>query len=383
MIVRNLCVVAEGIMGSIVKESLVRGGKQATRYRAHVRRTGFKSQSKCFDSLASAKAWLRNAESDYEQKVAAGGGVYLFSTVCNSFVKAPSRRGTKYWSDSHLAYWKEIFGSQDIKAIMRADINIALADLQVKKAERRTIDGETKTTDKTISSSTVNRYLATLSSIFNFALDTGLIDRHPMKGGQVRKLTENEGRRRILTAEEESRLIAEAERSSWPQMALFLRLALTTGARKSELIRLRWCDIDLERRIAVLPKTKNGEQRTLPLVVSVRDAMAGASKVRPLTGEFVFFDPKQPEQPKKIDTIWRNIRKRAGLEADRDDPLDRVVLHTARHTAATKLVAGGANVVQAAKVTGHKTVSMLKRYSHLTTDDILDLADRLLAEKRK
>ncbi len=369
-------------MGSIVKEAVVKAGKKVTRYRAHVRRAGFKSQSKCFDTLADAKAWLRNAEADAAQKRDEAGGVYSFLRVIELFVKTPPRRGTKAWSPTHLAYWAEHFGQRDIKSITRADINVALASLQSKKVERRTLLGEVKFTDKTVAGATVNRYLASLSSLFNYALDSGLIDRHPIKGGQVRKLTENTGRRRILTIEEEDALIAEAERSTWPPMALFLRLALTTGARKSELRNLRWSDIDLNRRVAVLPKTKNGEQRTIPLVMSVRDALTQAKKVRPLNSDLVFFDPKKPERPKPIDSVWKHVRSRAGLEADREDSLDRVVLHSTRHTAATKLVAGGANVIQAASITGHKTVSMLKRYSHLKTDDVVALADRLL-EKRK
>lgn len=369
-------------MGSIVKENVVRDGKKVVRYRAHVRRAGFKSQSKCFTTQADAKSWLRNAESDAEQKREQDQGIYRFSAVVNAFTSTPARRGTKFWTPGHLDYWSEQFGTRDIKAITRADINVAVATLQAKKVERRTIEGQVKFTDKSISSGTVNRYLASLSSVFNYALDSGLIDRHPIKGGQVRKLTEGKGRTRILTIEEEDKLIAEAERCTWPSMALFLRLALTTGARKSELRRLRWASVDLERRIAVLPKTKNGEARTLPLVVSVRDALIDAKKVQPLASDYVFFDPKKPKQPKNIDTIWKHVRQRAGLEADREDSLDRVVLHSTRHTAATKLIRGGANLIQAAAVTGHKTVGMLKKYTHLGADDVIALADRLLEQRK-
>ena len=369
-------------MGSIVKESVLRSGKKVTRYRAHVRRAGFKSQSKCFDTLADAKSWLRNAEADAAQRRQEADGVYTFARVADLFAKAPPRRGTKFWSPTHLAYWVEQFGPRDIKTVTRADINTALAELQQKKAERRSFEGSVKLMDKTISSATVNRYLATLSSFFNYALNVGHIDRHPIKGGQVSKLAEANGRRRILTAEEEDKLIAEAERSTWPAMALFLRLALTTGARKSELLSLRWSDVDLSRRVAVLRDTKNGEQRALPLVVPVRDALAAAKKIQPISSDWVFFNPTDPTRPKNIDTVWKHVRARAGLEADRKDSLDRVVLHSTRHTAATKLIAGGANLIQASAVTGHKTVSMLARYAHLGADDVVNLADRLLEQRK-
>lgn len=369
-------------MGSIVKESVLRSGKKVTRYRAHVRRAGFKSQSKCFDTLADAKSWLRNAEADAAQRRQEADGVYTFARVAEMFAKAPPRRGTKFWSPTHLSYWTELFGPRDIRSVTRADINVALVELQQKRAERRTFEGEVKLTDKAISGATANRYLASLSSLFNYALNMGHIDRHPIKGGQVSKLPETNGRRRILTLEEEDKLVAEAERSTWPPMALFLRLALTTGARKSELRSLRWSDVDLVRRAAVLRDTKNGEQRTLPIVQSVRDLLVEAKRVQPLGSDLVFFDPKDPTRPKNIDTIWKHVRARAGLEADREDSLDRVVLHSTRHTAATKLIAGGANVIQAAAVTGHKTVGMLKRYAHLKTDDVVALADRLLEQRK-
>lgn len=369
-------------MGSIVKESVLRGGVQVSRYRAHVRRTGYKSQSKIFASRSEAKSWLRNAEADAAQKKVEQPGIYTFSKVVEVFATTPPRRGTKFWNPNHLNYWEAQFGQRDIKSITRADINVALAALQAKRAECHVGDGQLRQTNRTITSGTVNRYLASLSSLFNFAVDAGLVDHHPIKGGQVRKLTEHQGRRRILTEEEETRLITEAERSTWPPMALFLRLALTTGARKSELGKLCWSDIDLERRVAILPKTKNGEARAIPLVHSVRDALVRAKKVQTLKSDYVFFDPNHPEKPKKIDTVWRHVRQRAGLEADRDDSLDRVVLHSTRHTAATKLIRGGANLIQAAAVTGHKTVSMLKKYSHFGVDDVVALADRLLEQRK-
>jgi integrase len=111
--------------------------------------------------------------------------------------------------------------------------------------------------------------------------------------------------------------------------------------------------------------------------------LAAASKVRPVRGDYVFYDPRKPEQPKNIDIAWKKCRVAAGLFRDRDDPLDQVVLHSTRHSAVTKLLRGGANTTQAAVISGHKTLAMLKRYSHLVTDDVADMADRLLSVEKK
>lgn len=237
-----------------------------------------------------------------------------------------------------------------------------------------------KHTDRKLSPATVNRYLASLSAVFNFALEHELIDEHPMRAGKVKKLREGNGRTRILNDAELARLLEAAEQSTWPMMPLFLRMLLTTSARKSEVLGLRWRDIHLDDSIAVAHHTKNGSARALPLVAEIRAELARWSKVRPLHSDFVFYDPRQPDRPKNIDAPWLACRKAAGLYKDRDDKLERVVLHTTRHTAVTRLLKGGANTAQAAAISGHRTLAMLKRYEHLAAQDAVEVAEKLLGQ---
>jgi integrase len=375
-------------MGSITEVRKTKTDKttgkvsSVTTYRAFIRRTvGGKSvsKSKVFATRGKAKEWLRNNEND--EALAALGKVSgpTFADLIESFVKAPPKRGTKFWSASHLEFWREQFGQMKTGAISRGDINSAVSILQNKPALRVSA-GRVKETNETITPATVNRYLASLSSVLNFALDQEIIEVHPLKAGRVRKLKESKGRRRILTAEEEQRLYYAAAGSSWPMMGLFLRVCLTTAARKSEVLKLRWKDIHLDESIAILPTSKNDEPRALPLLADVKAALVEAQKVRPLASDFVFFDPRHPERPKNIDTVWKFVRERAGLWKDREDALDRVVLHTTRHTVATKLLKKGANIAQTANITGHKTLAMLKRYTHLAAQDAVDLAERMLSD---
>lgn len=369
-------------MGSIVKLSKVdkTTGKTVTQYRAFVRRmVDGKSvgRSKVCHTITEAKNFLRENEGETALNQLAQNTGPLFRDLIDNFVKAPPQRGTRYWDPSHLDFWTAKLGALKTRTIDSSLINECKAELLVMPAVRASMAGK-RVTNQTLSTATVNRYLASLSSVFNFALQRKIIDRHPMKAGQVTKETESKGRRRILTPDEEKRLYAACEESRWPMMRLFLRVCLTTGARKSEVLGLRWQYIDLERGVAMLPTTKNGEPRALPLVADVREALAAASKVKPLTGDIVFFDPKDPQRPKNIDMLWRAARQRAGLWQDRDDPLDRVVLHTARHTATTKLVRSEKNLAKVQAVTGHKTLSQLQRYSHLDTDDAVALAQRAL-----
>ncbi len=365
-------------MGSITKAQRVdkATGKSITTYRAYVRRTGFQSRSKVFESQAAAKKWLRDNEAlSSLDKVVNGKTLKL---LVDDFVKAPPTRGTKYWSQQHLDFWVEQLGGMKVAEIARGDINGAVATLRTRNGMRST-PGGVKTTGKLLTPATVNRYLASLSSLLNFALDSGIIETHPMKSGKVKKLEESKGRTRVLTAAEEGKLLKAAKASDWPMLHLFIRMCLTTAARRSEVLNLRWHQVNLAESIAVLDTTKNGRARALPLVSDVKAALTEAQKVKPLKSDFVFFDPKHPERVKNIDTVWKRCRAAAGLLADREDPLARVYLHTTRHTAVTRMLKGGANLAQAAVVSGHQTLAMLKRYEHLAAQDSVDLAERLLA----
>lgn len=374
-------------MGSITEIVKLdkRTGKQIKKYRAYARRMiagKSVSSSKVCTTKSEAKEWLRNNEADMVLMTSVRERGKTFAQVADLFTQTPPQRGTKYWAPSHLDFWIAELGQMRIADITRADINMAVAKLQVTKARRRTPTGITETA-KALSAGTINRYMASLSSVFNFALNMDVLEVHPMKAGNVKKLKESKGRRRTLQADEEQRLYAAAKESSWAMMPLYLRMCLTTGARKSEVLKLRWQDIHLGESVAVLPTSKNGEQRALPLVADVRLALEDARKDRPLHSDYVFFDPRHPERPKSVDTIWRFVRQRAGLWQDRDDPLDWVVLHSTRHTVATRLIKKGANLAQTANITGHKTLAMLKRYTHLDAQDAVDLAERLLGEGKE
>nr|CUV26865.1 Integrase family protein (modular protein) [Ralstonia solanacearum] len=364
-------------MGSIVTRKAPDG---AVSYRAFVRRTVNGKQvgkSKVFRTKKEADQWMRDNESTAALTAIGTSTGPTFGALLDAFVVAPPTKGTRYWAASHIDFWRAELGVMKTREIDRGTINTCKAKLMAQQARHHTPDG-TKETGKKLTPATVNRYLASLSSVMNFAVQRNIIDHHPMKAGQVRKEQESNGRRRILTQDEERRLYAACEASSWPMMRLFLRVCLTTGARKSEVLRLRWQDVDMARSVAWLHNTKNGDSRAMPLVSDVKASLADADKVRPLKSDYVFYDPRHPERPKEIAEVWKAVRKRAGLWQDRDDPLDQVVLHTTRHTTATKLVRSEKNLAKVQAVTGHKTLAMLSRYTHLDTDDAVDLAERAL-----
>jgi integrase len=359
-------------MGSITEKTKVtKEGKTVTEFRAFIRRKGFQQKSATFASKREAQTWLRNNEADSTLKTVSQGKT--LGVLLDDFVDLA---GCNYARMPHLDFWREQFKDTKVSDITHGDIAGAVLILRRKSALRSSPAGNIET-DRKLSGSTINRYLATLSAVFSFALQHGLIDTHPMKGGKVKKLQENDGRQRTLTEAEETRLLDAAKLSEWPMMWLYLRMLLTTGARRSEVNFLKWEHVRLQDKVAILPKTKNGNPRALPLVSDVREALAAASKVKPLHSDYVFYDPRDPANPKPVESAWKACRKAAGLEGQ------SVVIHTTRHTAVTKLVKGGANLAQVAAVSGHKTLAMLKRYEHLASQDAVELAERLLSGEKK
>jgi integrase len=202
---------------------------------------------------------------------------------------------------------------------------------------------------KTVSAGTIIRELSILSSVISHARkEWGLPTGNPC--ALVRKPPSPQGRTRLLTADEEIRLIAELQpikrRSPW--MAPLVILALETAMRRGELLALRRENVNLEAQIAYLPLTKNGTARVVPLskkAVAILHALPDSG-----TG-FVF-----PISYMVVQNCFVDACKRA-----------RIVdlhFHDLRHTATTRLAEKLPNVIELASVTGHQTIQMLKRYYH-------------------
>ena len=117
---------------------------------------------------------------------------------------------------------------------------------------------------------TINRMKSTLGALLTFAKKRRLTRRgwaNPIRDVQGQR--EDNGKTRFLSPDEQARLLKVARLCSWPRLYLLVLTAITTGARRGELMSLRGCDLDLERGTAGLRSTKNGSQRVLRLVPEV------------------------------------------------------------------------------------------------------------------
>lgn len=198
--------------------------------------------------------------------------------------------------------------------------------------------------------------MAALSHAFSIAVrEWEWVDDSPLR--KVSKPKEPRGRVRFLSDDEREILLVACKQSEAPYLYPLVILALSTGARRGELLGLKWGDIDFQRETAILHETKNNERRSLPLTgLALKQAKKLAS-IRRIDSDLVFPDITG-KKPIEIRPAWEQVLKEAGIKDFR--------FHDLRHSAASYLAMDGASLAEIAEVLGHKTLQMVKRYSHLT-----------------
>src|SRR5262249_29704070 len=173
---------------------------------------------------------------------------------------------------------------------------------------------------------TVVRYMAALSHAFTIAVrEWGWLDDSPMR--KVGKPKEPRGRVRFLSDEERTRLLDVCRASNSEYLYPVVVLALSTGARKMELLNLTWRDVDLPRGVITLHNTKNGERRVLPLSGPALALMHQHSKIRRIDTPFVF-PRRDGRKPLDIRSAWETALKHAAIGDFR--------FHDLRHSAASR-----------------------------------------------
>jgi integrase len=243
-------------------------------------------------------------------------------------------------------WWKDQLGEYTL-----ADTSPAL----IAECRDRLREGNTHL-KKQRSPATVNRYLAALSHCFSIAVkEWGWLDDSPMR--KVRKMQEPRGRVRFLSEEERPALLDACSNSENPYLYSIVVLALSTGARQGEILSLKWDQVDFKRGQITLFETKNNEIRSLPLVGHALKQIKDISKVRRIDTDLIF-PGKRKNQPIDIRHWWNIALKEAKIKNFR--------FHDLRHSAASYLAMNGATLTEIADILGHKTLQMVKRYSHLT-----------------
>ena len=186
----------------------------------------------------------------------------------------------------------------------------------------------------------------------------------------TRKLKESRGRVRFLDKQERERLLKACKESRSSFLYIIVVLALSTGMRKGEILGLRWRDIDFHNRRIVIHETKNGERRAVPLVATSLQ-LIDQLKANDFNSmdDFIFHSPEDKTKSCCIRTAWEKAIKRSAITDFR--------FHDLRHSTASYLAMNGASLLEIADILGHKTLQMVKRYSHLSEDHKATVLERM------
>lgn len=206
---------------------------------------------------------------------------------------------------------------------------------------------------------TANRDLSALGSVYKWAKRRRLTPagfKSPTLG--VRRF-EEPIRRVHVDKEDLERVLAAAMGYSDRRFAVFVRLALETGARKSEILQRSWGDVDLDRREITAPITKNGTPRVLFFSAETEQLIRRVFPELKRRVDSLLFEGRVPGQPVSYRRAWKQLCRSVGLDDFR--------LHDMRHVAAANLLRSGTTLGVAAQVLGHDPAVLARRYGHLET----------------
>ena len=336
----------------------------STSYRVQIRVKGQKRISATFTRKTDAKIWAKETEVDLKNKKyfkTVEAKKHTLSELIDRYIRdvLPQKKDGIRSQRVQLLWWKEKIGYLlliDVTSAVIVEMRDALASGTTPRGTKR-------------SGATVNRYLAVLAHALNIAKkEWEWLEDNPMD--KVSKFKESRGRVRFLNQEERLRLLEACKESQCPYLHAIVTLAVATGMRKNEIMHLKWEDVDLFRGRAVVQESKNGERRPVTLIgfalKVVKQLAKDRNNISPLLFPSTALSHKKPYD---IRTAWENAVRRAGIKDFK--------FHDLRHDRASTLAQGGASLAQIAEVLGHKTLQMVKRYSHLTEGHVAGILEKL------
>ena len=313
-------------------------------WQVQIRRYGVKPETKTFPTKDEAKIWARLIESEidrgiyisrYEaERITFSELVHRYQKEVTPFKKSASRE------ISRLKCLDKFFGK------------VALARINSEMVARF----RDERLSLNLSGATVIKDLNTLSHIIDTAIkEWGLyISQNPVKN--IRKPRVNNSRSRRLSNEEEIILLAKCREHSLMMESVVI-FAIQTAMRLGEIINLKWSDIDITQGYAIIYETKNGEMRKIPLSNTSINALKSLPKR--LGSDKIFW---KWTSVSSFQSSWQRVVLKSGIENFR--------FHDLRHEATSRLFEMNLNMMEVSTITGHKTLQMLKRYTHLSIDKI-------------
>lgn len=346
-------------------------GNRSKPWRVEIRRQGQDPIDKTFRTKKEAQAFAVEVEGDFSRWSKLLGKELTRHTLADLIDRYMLIwTGKDHNTPTRLAWWRDQYGETTLSAFNGDTAREALARLEIEPAPH---GGKTITaTDKPRTGATVNRYKAALGACYKAGIDRGWygLKVNPLAGIRGRKEAGNRFGR-ALADDERARLLDACDRSTWPGLGVFVRVALATGARRGELLKLEWRDVDLKAGSILLRATKNSDDRRVPLIGDAKTRLEAWAKVRSLTDPRVFPGPKRESAP-PLDKAW--IAAKAAAE------VENLRIHDLRHSCGSYLAKAGASAFQIAAILGHRSgPGLTARYVHLVAEDSRGLLEDALA----
>ena len=331
-------------------------------WQAQVIRKGNPAQYKTFNNKTDAEKWARQVEAEMDKGVFVSRKEAESTTLSDAIDRfidehLPTLKTQERETNRARAIQRDTMAKHFLATIRGKDI----ADF----IQRRKSGGA--------GPKTIKLDLSLLSKLFNLCMTSWGMEslRNPVELVQKPKLPR--GRDRRLLPGELNRIL-EASASS-PALSDLVRFALETAMRRGEIAGMTWDMVDLKKRTVTLSETKNGEKRIVPL---------SSEAVRVLSGLTRRIDGKawgMADQSITQAFIRAVTRARAVYEKECEEKKEKpdpsflvdLTFHDLRHEATSRFFEKGLNPMQVAAITGHKTLQMLKRYTHLKAEDLAEM----------
>ena len=338
----------------------------AGNWKAIIRKRGWPTAAKTFRKKRDATDWARRTEDEMVRGIyvdRAGAERLSLKRALERYLRevSPTKRPRTAKRERQVA---DVL----VPALGEYTLAALTPDVIAKYRDGRLEEGK--------SPDTVRIELAVLSHLFTTAIRewrVGLVYNPVMN---VRKPSGGAGRNRRLAGDEEQRLLKSCDRHSNPMLGWIVRVAIHTGMRVGEIQTLHHDQVDLKRRIVKLDHTKNGSARTVPLSEKATDAIQRAidNPIRREDTDLIFWgEPGRDgkRRPYEFRRAWRQMLERARIKNLR--------FHDLRHEAVSRLVEAGLSDQEVAAISGHKSMQMLRRYTHLRAEDLVERLDQVLA----
>lgn len=319
-------------------------------------------KAETFDSEIEAKRWGSKMRYEIEQGMVTKESLKnrKLSDALKKYISEvlPQKPRNARNVEQHLKRWDKELGHLLINEISPSII----ADCRDRLLKEATHQSKLR------SPATVVRYLSSLSAVFETVIkEWHWIEKNPVR--LIRKPSVDNARTRFLSEDECKRLMASCKESRNPYLYPIVVLALTTGMRRGEILGLRWGDVDFEKRLIILTKTKNDSARYVRVISSSYQILKGLFESEPtINPSFHIFPSLNLNRYLDIRTAWLFALKRADIT--------NFTFHSLRHSCASFLAMTGASQRDIAEILGHKDLRMTYRYSHLSQDHLAEKLEK-------